>query len=458
MTGRQEIAPLCRFAETRRFFSSSRHRVVSSSFLGFALIAAAATLFTATTCRSATIPVGTYVCNPGAQVRVPVVLDSARGLVGVSVTLAYDPQVAVCSRVEPGNLDAVFDDEFLVANEGDGTVTASMFKLGQNVAEDIGGTVATFVFLARNGTAGEFSDVTVTKVELLEESGVRDVTVNNPVSTKNGMIRVMASDASTARMEEVQTVVADSRLGSLALSAGDGIQASDAGTPIIVDGSVTAPESVVPVAAPDHGWATAIYTLLKTPTSGLAFSSSTNASDRLAVTETRANGISTYELVVASVDGLAVLSLDDDLDASLQAYVRECVGRPAGINTVWVEGGVDAVSMARAFGIRPGVLLFDDYAEATFAMPTVRCTGIDVKHSTVTAVVEPAPGNTIAGDGKVRGIVELMGRRDLADLPSAIQGAVIDTSHYFDPETKGAVGATATFGDNHFFQICIRDE
>ena len=422
------------------------------------ILIAALALLCVQSATSATIPVGTYVCNPGAQVRIPVALDSARGLVGVSVTLAYDPQVAVCSRVEPGDLDAVFDNEFLVANEGDGTVAASMFKLGQNVASDIGGTVATFVFLARNGTAGQFSDITVTKVELLEESGVRDATVNNPVSTKNGMIRVMASDASTARMEEAQTVVADSRLGSLALSAGDGIQASDSGTPIIVDGSVTAPGSVVPVAAPDHGWATAIYTLLKTPTSGLAFSSSTNASDRLAVTETRANGISTYELVVTTVDGLAVLSLNDDLDAALQAYVRDCVGRPEGVDTVWVEGDAQAVSMARAFGIRPAVTISGDYAEATFAMPAVRCTGIDVERCTITAVVEPAPGNTIAGDGVVRGVIQVLGGNAPNTISTALENVKIDLSGYFDVETAGQFRCNANFGGNRFFRVRIAEK
>ena len=136
-----------------------------------------------------------------------------------------------------------------------------MFRLGANVAGNIGGTIATFVFIARNGTAGQFSDVTVTKVELLEESGVRDATLSNPVSTTNGMIRVMASDAAAARLEGAQTVVADSRLGSLALSAGDGIQASDAGTPVVVDGAVEA-SGAIPLAAPDHGWATAVYTIL----------------------------------------------------------------------------------------------------------------------------------------------------------------------------------------------------
>ena len=407
---------------------------------------------------AATLSVGTYVCNSGAQVRVPVTLDNVRGLVGVSVTLAYDPQVVVCSRVEPGDLDAIFDDEFLVANKGDGTVAASIFKLGNNIAGDIAGTVATFVFIARNGTAGEFSDVTVTKVELLEESGVRDATVNNPVSTKNGMIRVMAADATAARMEEAQTVVADSRLGSLALSAGDGIQASDAGTPIFVDGAVTSPDAVVPVAAPDHGWATAIYTLLKTPTAGLGFANATNAAERLAVTETRANGISTYELVVTAVDGLAVLSLEDDLDAAQQAYVRDCVGRPAGVDTVWVEGDAQTVSMARAFGIRPTVSVYGNYAEATFATPTVRITAFDLAGGTLAAVIRPEGGNTIAGDGVVRGVIQVLGGNAPHAISAPLENVKIDLSGYFDVETAGQFRCNANFGGNRFFRVRITEK
>lgn len=420
-------------------------------------LAALAVLF-GHTATAATVSVGTYVCNPGAQVRVPVALDGARGLVGVSVTLAYDPQVVVCSRVEPGDLDQVFDAEFLAGDEGAGTVGASIFKLGANVAEDIGGTVATFVFLARPGTAGQFSDVTVTKVELLEESGVRDATVDNPVSTRNGMIRVMAADAQTARMEEAQTVVAGSRLGSLALSEGDGIQASDAGTPIVVDGAVTAPGAVVPVAAPDHGWATSVYTLLKTPTAGLGFASATNAAERLAVTEKRANGISTYELVVSSVDGLAVLSLEDDLDASLQSYVRDCVGHPAGVDTVWVAGGASAVSMARAFGIRPAVFVAGDYAEATFAMPSLSVVAFDPAAGTITVVVKPGEGNSIAGSGRVTGVVEVLGSGALGDAMASVDRVEIDLSAYFKPDTAGEIRCRATFGDNRFFQVRIADE
>lgn len=416
-----------------------------------------ATLAAAIATQAATVSVGTYVCNPGATVRVPVALDSARGLNGISVTLSYDPQVVVCSRVEGGGLAAVFDDDFLVANERAGTASATMLTLGGNVEEDVGGTVATFVFLARNGTAGQFSDVTVTKVELLEESGVRDATVGNPVAISNGMIRVMAADAAAARLEGAQTVVADTRLGSLALASGDGIQASDAGTPVEVTGAVSA-EAAIPVAAPDHGWATGTYAILRTPTAGLSFASATNVAERLDVVESRVGGISTYTLSVSAVDGLAVVSLDGDLDTSLQAYVRECVGRPAGVGTVRVSGGAEAVSLAQAFGIRPAVTLTGGDAEATFAMPTVRITGFDVARRIVTAVVEPGEGNSIAASGTVLGVIEVLGRDSLASRPAVVDSVQIDLSKYFAPESAGEFDCTVTFGDHRFFHVRIRDK
>ena len=405
------------------------------------------------------VSVGTYVCNPGTAVRVPIALDSAKGLVGVSITLAYDPQVVVCSRIEPGGLETVFDDEFLSANEESGVGSACMFKLGENIAEDIGGIVATFVFLARNGTAGQFSDITVTKVELLEESGVRDATVNNQIATINGMIRVVAPDAAVARMEGTQTIIADTRLGSLALSDGDGIKASDVGTPIIVVGEVITSSAVatIPVAEPDHGWATATYTLLTTPTAGLSFAIATNAIERLVVTETRANGISTYTLSVLAVNGLAVVS-DEPLDAVLQTYVRGCVGRHEGLNTVLVKGGAEAVSYACAFGIRPTLSFSGSEAIAEYLMPTVRVTAFNPANGTIDAVVEPGHGNSISGSGKVTGVIEVIGSSTLGERMVSVENVEIDLSGYFNAETAGEVRCTANFGARHFFKVMISDK
>ena len=406
--------------------------------------------------NAATVSVGTYVCNPGATVRVPVSFESTGGLTGVSVTLSYDPQVVVCSRVEAGGLSAVFGDDFTGSAEQVGTATATLFSLGGNVAENIAGTAATFVFIARNGTAGEFSDITVTKVELLEESGVRDATVNNPVSTRNGMIRVMAADATAARMEEAQTVVADSHLGSLTLSEGDGIQASDAGTPIVIAGAVSA-HGLIPLTAPDHGWATATYEILRTTTAGLSFANATNGAERLNVTETRSDGISTYSLAM-EVEGCLAMTSSEPLSAELQSYVQSCVGRPDGVSSINVNGGAETIALAKAFGILPRVSVVSGVAEATFATPTVWITAFDLAGGTLTAVVRPEGENTIAGDGVVRGVIQVLGGNAPKAISVPVETVKIDLSGYFDVETAGQFRCNANFGGNRFFRVRIAEK
>lgn len=435
--------------------TGKRFRLYRSAFAA-AVIAAA---FCAAAARAATVSAGTWICNPGAAVRVPVSLDGASGISGVAVTLSYDPQVVVLSRIEPGSLQSVFADDFTSYGEMPGEATAAMFTIGGDVAETVSGSVATFVFVARGGTAGQFSDVTVTKVELLEESGVRDVTVKNPVTTQNGMIRVMAADAAAARLENSQTVVSDSRLGSLALSDGDAIQASDAGTPVVVSGAVSAVGGVVPVATPDGGWATAEYDILKTTTAGLSFASAADPGEELDVVEARADGVSTYTLRMTDVDGLAVVSRDGALDATLQAYVRECAaGLGDGVSVIYVHGGPELVSLARAFGIRPFASVDGSSAEVTFAKPGLSVVSFDPKAGTICAEVRPAAGNSIAGSGKVTGIVEVLGSESLDAAMTPVDRVEIDLSNYFDAESAGLISCRATFGDNRFFQVRIADE
>lgn len=408
--------------------------------------------------NAAEVSVGSFACNPGALVRVPVSLSGTAGICGVAVTVSYDPQVVVCSRVSPGTLESPFGDGFTGVDDGAGGAHAAIFTIGGNAPDPVSGTVADFWFLARNGTAGQFSDITVTKVELMEESGVRDVTVDDPVTVVNGMVRVLAEDAAAARFENAQTVVAGTRLGSLALSWGDAIQASDDGSAIVVSGAVAASSGAVSVAAPDFGWATATYTLLQTPTSGLSFVAATNAAERLPAVETRSGGISTYSLAVEGVGGVAVHSRDGALDGSLQAYVRECSAGFPGVTDVWVSGGADAVSLARAFGIRPAFSASGSAAEAGFAKPALRVTAFDPAAGTVTAAVEPQGGTRIAGEGKVTGIVEVLGCDSLGEDMIPADRVEIDLSSYFAPDTAGQIDCRVSFGDKRFFQVRIADE
>lgn len=95
-----------------------------------------------------------------------------------------------------------------------------------------------------------------------------DLGVANPLTTVNGMVRVLATDAAAARLEERFTVWPKTRLRTLALGDGDGLMADADGASISVAGAVTA-TGTIPVRAPLGGWQTGRYALLETATAGL---------------------------------------------------------------------------------------------------------------------------------------------------------------------------------------------
>lgn len=196
------------------------------------------------------VSLGTYVPNAGKQVTVPVMLDSSAGLSYASATITYDPQVLVVTKTAPGSLSSLtegFNPEFdFVATDTNGTLTVSLYGFAQSAAATAG-SIASVTFAVREGTAGLYSDLALTDVQLGEKSGVKDVTVGNPLTTQNGMVRVMSASAAVARLENAQTVCADTALASLKLKNGDAIQASDSQTAIVVSGAVTSESAAIPV-------------------------------------------------------------------------------------------------------------------------------------------------------------------------------------------------------------------
>ena len=259
------------------------------------------------------VSVGTYVANAGRQITVPVALDSAAGLSYASATITYDPQVLVVTKAEAGSLKSLMAEDF-VAVDTNGTLTVSIFgSTDANVASG-SGSIANVTFAVREGTAGLYSDLAVSSVELGEKSGVKDVTAGNPVQTVSGMVRVMGETAEVARLENAEIVVADTVLGALSLSAGDAIQASDAQTAIRVSGAVSASGAIV-VKAPANGWASGTYALLSTTTAGLAFSLE-GVSGATFSSET-ANGVTTYYAVVSIVSKIITIIDGDNGAANL---------------------------------------------------------------------------------------------------------------------------------------------
>jgi hypothetical protein len=215
------------------------------------------------------ISVGTYVVNANRTVTVPIALDSAAGLSYAGASLTYDPQILVVTKVEAGTLKTIMPEDF-ISSSTNGLVNVAIFGSTATNIVNGAGTIANVTFAIRAGTEGSYSDIIVSNIDIGEYTGVKDVTVGNPVKTVNGMVRVMRTDAAVQRLEGGQTVVADTTLDSVKLETGDAIQASDAQTPITVAGAVTGLDTI-PVEAPVNGWAGGRYALLKTPTAGLSF-------------------------------------------------------------------------------------------------------------------------------------------------------------------------------------------
>jgi len=246
----------------------------------------------------------TIVANAGTRVRVPVSINTSRPLACVNVRLSYDANILILAGVERGDGASVFNDDFLVTRPNPNVVAIGCFS-STNVV--VGASVlATALFDVREGTEGLFSDVTIVDVQLTDESGVRDVTDEHPITTACGMVRVMSREAMVARLENAQMVAPETTLATLNVMAGDSLSASTNRLPVMVTTGVTSDSAtrMVPIRAPHGGWQGGRYHLLRTPTTGLDLRLENVAPNvAYAVTEERSNEMSTY-LVDFSTPGM----------------------------------------------------------------------------------------------------------------------------------------------------------
>ena len=242
------------------------------------------------------VGVGTLVANGGTRVKVPVTINTARPLACAGVRIAFDPNILVYAGVERDAASAVFDDDFLVTRPAEGSLALGFYATKDVVAG--AGVLAWVAFDVRPGTEGQFSDVSVTDVQLADSTGVRDVTANDPLAAESGMVRVMASDAAVTRLENEQTVHGETSLGVLDLLAGDEVAASPNRLPVRIAGGVNnADGQPVRVRPPVGGWKGGRYQLLSTPTAGLTLQvADAPARTAFVVTEERVGGVSLYQL------------------------------------------------------------------------------------------------------------------------------------------------------------------
>ena len=397
------------------------------------------------------ISVGSYVANAGCTVTVPVALDSVAGLSYAGATLTYDPQVLVVTKVEAGTLKTIMPEDF-VTTSTNGSVSVSIFGSGATNVVNGTGTIAYVTFATRMGAEGRYSDIVVSNVDIGESTGVKDVTVGNPVKTMNGMVRVMRTDAAVARLEGAETVASDTTLESIKLESGDAIQASDAQTPIIVAGAVKG-LTTIPVVAPVNGWAGGRYALLKTPTIGLSFTLE-GVEDAVFSQET-ADGVTTYYATIAMQGEVPVVCEGEEISAGTANQIRKLLGdKLAGMTKVNVSGPKGLIGVIADMGIAPKCTIVGTTLNAVYSTPEIRITSFEPDTGIVRIKVTPGEGNAIVSEIAM-GYLHVYGTDDLAKAMVLIDKVGYDLTPYLKEATKGEAVLNVMLGTHTFLKVKV---
>ena len=429
-------------------------------------------LLWATTAMAYDVSVRTVVANPGQRVAMPIQIDTVKGLSHLGVRISYDPRVLVLTKAEEGSLaETLSEDYVVVGDEKSGFVSVSLFGTS-NVQADKGGTISTLIFAVRDGTQGQYSDVTISNVKLGEESGVRDISVDNPVKVQSGMVRVVAKGTAVDRLEFAQVINADAVLGSLSLRSGDSVQASGEQTPIVVSGEVVPEGGVITVREPVNGWSSGRYAILSTTTSGLAFALD-GATGEMSF-ETK-DGLTTYYASVAIAGELPVVCEDEPLSSAAANQIREnarlafegktdaesvrCREKFGLAKRIAVEGIGEArgsVALIADMGISPA---FGDVDETgtlrlSYAMPSLRITSFDAQTGVVRFRVTPGDGNQIVSE-IATGYVHVYGTDSLGEKMKYISHIGFDLTPYLKSDTRGEGLLQVELGTYTFLKIKV---
>ena len=160
----------------------------SRSLVGASLLALAISTAQAAT-RELDLPA--YLGRPGALVPVPLELNNASGLAGITIRLNFDDALLSVEAIEPGALGSSFTLQQDVA----GGVLTLLFTRTENLISGAGRLAAIHFRLNAGAPDGSFGDLVVGEFSLSDASGVIDPVANGDTLTvTNGRITVSAYD------------------------------------------------------------------------------------------------------------------------------------------------------------------------------------------------------------------------------------------------------------------------
>ena len=393
-----------------------------------------------------TVAVDTYVCNPGQVVSVNVTVDDLSDVGAATFSINYDSTIVVCLGVDAG--EAINGAKMTYADTGAGQIVLVVPEFTA-----VKGVIARVRLFAREGTQGQFSDVTVASADFGAKDGVTDLATVNPIQVKNGMIRVVDSLASVSRLEAAFTVWPKTTVRELTLDQGDCIQASDGGEGIQVSQSVSA-SGAIPVRAPLYGWQTGRYTLMTTPTKNLQFSLGDDI-DAVISSET-INGMTSYYADVTVEGSLEIVpetgSLEAGTIAAIRASLSSGLAAYPNVKRVVVKGEGAKIPVIVDLGIVPDIAVAGDTATVEYKSPSLTIVAFNPKTGIVRIKVTPGEGNSIRSQ-LVMGCIHVYGTNDLLKKMRYVSKVSIDVSNYLREGTKGEADLTVTMGTHTFLKV-----
>lgn len=134
-----------------------------------------------------TVSIPRFKAQPNGLVTVPVMLDKASEVASIKIVINYDRQVLDFVSAETGSgLGSAFD---LVSSENDGVITL-IFSRAISLS-DGSGTMALLKFHANAGASANMdSDLAVASCEFSDDSGVRNLNIDEPVVPASGKITI----------------------------------------------------------------------------------------------------------------------------------------------------------------------------------------------------------------------------------------------------------------------------
>lgn len=393
-----------------------------------------------------TVAVDTYVCNPGQVVSVNVTVDDLSDVGAATFSINYDSTIVACLGVDAG--EAINGAKMTYADTGAGQIVLVVPEFTA-----VKGVIARVRLFAREGTQGQFSDVTVASADFGAKDGVTDLATVNPIQVKNGMIRVVDSLASVSRLEAAFTVWPKTTVRELTLDPGDCIQASDDGEGVQVSQSVSA-SGAIPVRAPLYGWQTGRYTLMTTPTKNLQFSLGDDI-DAVISFET-INGMTSYYADVTVEGSLEVVpetgSLEAETIAAIRASLSSGLVAYPNVKRVVVKGEGAKIPVIVDLGIVPDIAVAGDTATVAYKSPSLTIVAFNPKTGIVRIKVTPGEGNSIQSQ-LVTGCIHVYGTNDLLKKMWYVSKVSIDVSNYLREGTKGEADLTVTMGTHTFLKV-----